>query len=237
MAVKRESIFKDIDVRKLEIHTTGVGELVCGWITEPTYEYDEKGQYYIKLRFKAESKEAKRLVKIIEDAAQNAFDMAQERIESVAERKKLKRAIPSYSLEEDEEGNETGNILFNFKRKAVRTDKKGNEKPVRITMFDSVGRPIEQDGLELWSGSELAVAFKLIPFYTAGVGVGVTHRIEAVQVVKAVAGGDTRTAEQYGFTEHDGFKVNNGKADADTADAEAETQDAEAETQDGGGDY
>lgn len=222
MAPKRESIFKDIDVRKLPQHTTAVGELAFGYITEPSTEYDEKGQYFLKLKFPAESKEAKRLVKIIDDAAQEAYAMAMERIESAAERKKLKRADPSYSMEEDEDGNETGNILFNFKRKATRTDKKGNEKPVKLVLFDSVGRPVEQEGLELWGGSEIAVCFKLVPFYTPGVGVGVSHRIEAIQIITAVAGGDGRSAEQFGFTKHEGYTSPEAATDADDADEEAE---------------
>lgn len=222
MAPKRESIFKDIDVRKLPQYTTAVGELAYGYITEPSTEYDEKGQYFLKLKFPAESKEAKRLVKIIDEAAQQAYDMAMERIESAAERKKLKRADPSYALEEDEDGNETGNIIFNFKRKATRIDKKGNEKPVKLVLFDSVGRNVEQEGLELWGGSEIAVCFKLVPFYTAGVGVGVSHRIEAIQIIKAVAGGDGRTAEQFGFKKHEGAFMGNEAVSDDEAEDDAE---------------
>lgn len=241
MPAKRESIFKDIDVRKLDQHTTAVGELAFGYITEPSTEYDEKGQYFLKLRFPAESKEAKRLIKIIDDAAQQAYDMAMERIESAAERKKLKRADPSYSMEEDEDGNETGNVLFNFKRKAVRVDKKGNEKPVTLRLFDSIGRPVEQEGLELWGGSEIAVAFKLVPFYTAGVGVGVSHRIEAIQIIKAVAGGDGRTAEQFGFQKHEGFIGGDSAVKSDETDDDEELDEepdndgiAEAAGDDGG---
>lgn len=252
MPAKRESIFKDIDVRKLPQHTTAVGELAFGYITEPSTEYDEKGQYFLKLRFPAESKEAKRLIKIIDDAAEKAYDMAMERIESAAERKKLKRADPSYSMEEDEDGNETGNVLFNFKRKAVRVDKKGNEKPVKLVLFDSIGRPVEQEGLELWGGSEIAVAFKLVPFYTAGVGVGVSHRIEAIQIIKAVAGGDNRSAEQFGFKKHEGFVAAADEADEqeeeyddyDKAEGEATAKCADndgiaeaADDADDGGDY
>lgn len=229
MALKRESIFKDIDVRKLPQYTTAVGELAFGYITEPSTEYDEKGQYFLKLKFPASSKEAKRLVKIIDEAAQQAYDMAMERIESAAERKKLKRADPSYALEEDEDGNETGNIIFNFKRKATRIDKKGNEKPLKLVLFDSVGRNVEQEGLELWGGSEIAVAFKLVPFYTAGVGVGVSHRIEAIQIIKAVAGGDNRSAEQFGFKKHEGFMAMAEEDDVEEEEEHDEYDKAEGE--------
>lgn len=203
MAIKKESIFSDIDVRKLNTYTTAVGELAIGYITEPSKEYDERGQYFIRLKFPAESKEAKRLIKLIDEAAQIAYDMAQERITNVSERKKLKRADPSYGMVEDAEGNETGEVYFNFKRRAVRYDKQGEEKPVKLPVFDSLGQPVETEGLDIWGGSEIAVAFKLIPFYTAGVGVGVSHRIEAVQIVKVVSAG-SRTAEEFGFTKHEG---------------------------------
>ena len=149
-------------------------------------------------------------------------------------------------MEEDEDGNETGNVLFNFKRKAVRIDKKGNEKPVKLVLFDSVGRPVEQEGLELWGGSEIAVAFKLVPFYTAGVGVGVSHRIEAIQIIKAVAGGDNRSAEQFGFKKHEGFIGGDSAVRDDEDDEEAEAPDGDEEpdndgiaeaADDDGGDY
>ena len=221
MAKAKESIFKDIDIRKLEQHVTPVGELAYGFITEPSTEYDEKGQYFIKLKLKTDDKKTQKLIDLIDSEAQKAFDMAAERIENPSERKKLKQSVPSYQTEEDKDGNETEYTVFNFKRKATRYDKQGKEHDVQLKLFDSVGQPLDAEGLELWSGTELAIAFKLIPFYTATVGVGVSHRIEAVQIVKAVSGGDNRTAEDYGFKKQAGGFVGDKEADPDEEEAEA----------------
>lgn len=235
MAAKKDSIFKDIDVRKLPQHVTPVGELAFGYITEPSREYDEKGQYFLKLKFPTDDKKTQKLITLIDDEAKKAYDMAKERIENASERKKLKQATPSHAPEEDEEGNETGYTVFNFKRKATRVDKNGKEKVVTLKLFDSVGQPIDPDGLEIWGGSEIAVAFKLVPFYTSGVGAGVSHRIEAIQVVKAVAGGDQRSAEDYGFQKQAGGFVGS-EADPDE---DEDTEATEDETPDSGedGDY
>lgn len=62
-------------------------------------------------------------------------------------------------------------------------------------------KPAPKDGLEVWGGSELVVSFRLVPFYTAGVGAGVSHRLEAIQLLKVVTG-NSANAEEYGFEQH-----------------------------------
>lgn len=200
-----DNIFKDTDIRKITIHHTPVGIASAVFITDPSTEYDDDGQYFIRLKFKTASKECKKLVAIIDEARQAAFDAAMELLEKPVDKKNLKLADPSYKLEEDDDGNETGYTVFNFKRKAIRTNKKGEVRPVTLPLYDSVLQPItERENLEVWSGSEIAVAFRLMPFYTARLGVGVSHRIEAVQILKAVAGDGNRNAEDFGFQRQSG---------------------------------
>lgn len=200
-----KNIFKDTDIRKLPINHTPVGIAAAVFLTEPSTEYDEDGQYFIRLKFKTGTAECEKLITLIDEARQQAFDAAMELLESPKEKKNLKLAEPSYKEEEDEDGNPTGFTVFNFKRKAIRTDRKGNVKDVKIPLYDSVLQPIiDRENLEIWSGSELAIAFRLTPYYTERIGVGVSHRIEAVQILKAVSGGDNRKGEDFGFKAQSG---------------------------------
>ena len=170
----------------------------------------------MRLRLPSAAKSTQQLIKLIDSSAKEAYDMALERLETPAEKKKCKQADVSYKQEEDDDGNETGNTLFSFKRKAIRRDKNDNIKPVKLQLFDSVGQPVDKEGLDVWGGSEIAIAFKLVPFYTAGAGAGVSHRIEAIQLIKIVSGGDSRTAADFGFQKQaGGFTGDPSKEDDD----------------------
>lgn len=222
MAKVTKNVF-DNDIRKLPKYTTPVGELAFGFITEPSKEFVEDGQYFAKLKFPAEDKNIKKLIDLIDKEREAAYNTA---CESVG--KKIKEADASYKMEEDKDGNETGFVVINFKRNATTKDKNGNKKDVRIPIFDSMGRPVDKDGLEVWGGSELVVSFRLVPFYTAGVGAGVSHRLEAIQLLKVVSG-TSANAEEYGFEQHaDGYAADGEESDAEE-EVEVATKDEEAD--------
>lgn len=229
---KQADTFKDVDIRKLPQYCTPVAEAAQCFLTKPSTEYDEDGQYFVKIKLEADAPETKKLLKIIDRAADEAFSTAEERAETGKERKALKRAEPSYKMEEDEDGNETGYVLINFKRKAVRTTKDGTKKPIRLPLYDSVLNPISPDEIELWGGSEIIISYKLVPFNVGSVGVGVSHRLEAVQVIKAVSGGDNRTGDSFGFTKTSGFtgaEANEDDEDEGESDTDA-SMDEEADS-------
>lgn len=237
MAKKNTNIFHDVDIRKLKQHVTPVGVAVSAFITAPSTEYDEDGQYFVKLKLPTKDKSTQQLIRLIDTEAKAAYNDALERLETPAERKKCKQADVSYKPEEDDEGNETGYTLFNFKRKAVRKDKNDNIKPVKLPLFDSMGRVVDPEGLDVWGGSEIAIAFKLVPFYTPQVGVGVSHRIEAIQLITVVSGGDQRTADDFGFQKQEGGFTGTGGDDSDEDDAAEEETEDESTDDSKEGDY
>ncbi|MEG1913021.1 MAG: hypothetical protein RR091_11085 [Cloacibacillus sp.] len=196
-----EDVFKNQDIRKIKQHHTPVGTAALIYLNKPSTEYNEDGVFCIKLKLPAA---AKALIKTIDAEIETAEEAVLDACETEKQRKAVTRAKPSYTFEEDDEGNETGYVLFNFKRNATRKDRDGVKKPVNIPTFDATLRPIDLEEVEIWSGSEVAIAFKLVPYYKS-IGVGVSHRLEAVQVVKAVSGGAGRTAEQFGFAAVDNF--------------------------------
>ena len=230
MIDKKKNIFSDTDSRKLEMHVTPTAEAALAYIVTPSTEYKENGQYYIRIRLKDGEKETQALVDLIEKERKAAFDMAMERLETPKEKKALKLATPAYHTEEDDDGNETGYIVFNFKRNATYTDKKsGKLKALALPIFDSMGQPVDKDNLEVWSGSIVTVAFRLKPFYTASLGVGVTQHLEAVQLIKVVSG-RAKTADGYGFKKQPGGFAEEAKG-ADSAAEEASSEEASEESE------
>ena len=198
MAKITKSIFSDTDIRTIPINRTPTAETVCAFITEPSTEYDDDGQFFIRIRLKTASKECKSLIAAIDDARDKAYKQAEEKLTTPKERNALKMADTSYKEEQNDDGEETGYTTFNFKRKAYRLDKNGEKKSVTLPIFDTYGKPVQTEGLDIWSGSLVSVAYRLVPFYTAQLGVGVSHRIEAVQLNKLVSGGG-KSAADYGF--------------------------------------
>ena len=198
MVKTTKSIFSDTDIRTIPINRTPTAETVCAFITEPSTEYDDDGQYFIRIRLKTASKECKSLIAAIDDARDKAYKQAEEKLTTPKERNALKMADTSYKEEQNDDGEETGYTTFSFKRKAYRLDKNGEKKSVTLPIFDIYGKPVQTEGLDIWSGSLVSVAYRLVPFYTAQLGVGVSHRIEAVQLNKLVSGGG-KSAADYGF--------------------------------------
>lgn len=229
MAKATNDVFKNLDIRTLKQHNTPIGKAALCFLNKPSTEYNEDGVFFVKMRFNADEPATKKLIKIIDDAAQAAYQAAYEAAETPRAKKEVVKAKPSYWIEEDDDGNPTGYVTVNFKRAAVRKDKEGNKKPVRIPLFDVVGRPVDTDEVEIWGGSELIISFKLLP-YNKQIGVGVSHRLEAVQVIKAVSGGDNRTAADFGFKAVEIDEENEGgeeKTNSETASAMGDGDDGD----------
>ncbi len=123
-------------------------------------------------------------------------------------RKKLKDITVNdlFSTEFDKETEEeTGNLIFKFKMTASgvskKTGKKWSRKPV---IFDAKGTPMT-NAPSIWGGSIGKVAFEASPYFIKGTAaVGVSLRMNAVQVIELVSG-QGKDASDYGFGEEEGF--------------------------------
>ena len=124
--------------------------------------------------------------------------------ELIAEHKKEKRETLSkgklpYTPELDEEGEETGRTIFNFRKKAYNKEEKLLSCPYVI---DASRTPINKDVL-IYGGSTVKVAFKLTPY---GVELGVASlsgNLVGVQVLELVSGSES--LDDCGFEEEEGF--------------------------------
>jgi len=165
--------------------TTPVGVANYPYISKPDTQFDAEGVYKVTLAVPEE--EAKPIVDLI-----NAELLAG--IKALKEAKpktKFKSAPLPYSKEEDDDGNETGNILIKFKSKAAY-------KP---SVFDAKNNPMVNHNI--WGGSELKVNGAIAFYSSPSIGQGVTLRLRAVQVIQYVEGSDG--AGKFNFEEEDGY--------------------------------
>ena len=206
-------------IQKLPLLKTPAGVAVYPHLTKPDTRFVPEGQYQVKLRIPSE--EAQDLIAQL-DAA---FAAAQETAKEKNQGKKIKEATKPYVIEEDDEGNETGNIVVSFKCKAQITDKQGNVRVNSPKLFDSKNKEFPKDE-EIWGGSTLRVAFNAVPYYTAMAGAGISLRLKAVQVIELVSGGGGGNGASYGFGEEDGYVAPAATTNVATAaDAEEDNED------------
>ena len=86
-----------------------------------------------------------------------------------------------------------------------KTGRPWQRKPA---IFDSQGTPITsfKENNDIWNGTVLKVAYELRPFYSPSFGAGCSQVLNAVQIIKLVAG-SSRNAEDFGFAAEDGYSV------------------------------
>ena len=129
--------------------------------------------------------------------------------EVLAADKKLTKVLKKAdvgTVEMDEEGEETGRILFRFKQTAeikYKSKKTGKDEILvkKVDLFDSKGKPIREP-LRIGSGSEVKASFEPNPYYSAkDKEVGISfNRLAAVFLLKLVEyEGSGGSASDYGY--------------------------------------
>lgn len=170
-------------------------------LTKPDTKFDPEGVYSVKLVVEGEA--ASDLIEKIDAEIEASYQEALEEAGTPAKKKKVKKADAPYQPEEDDEGNETGNIIFNFKLKAIGKNSKTNETWRNVVkLFDARNREIvgaKKKAINIGSGTFGRIAFQMNPFYTAQVGAGVSLRLLAAQIIDLVEFGGS-----FDFGEEDG---------------------------------
>ena len=192
--------------------TSPIGALRYPRITEPDYKFDADGVYSTRLILPQH-----KAVVLMERIDAGIADKFKETVEAVREEKgaaaakKVKQADPPYAMVlDDDTGEETGDVEFRLKLKAIGRDKSsGREWQNKVVIFDGHRQPIKA-GINVWGGTEAVVAFDLIPYHTDMVGAGISLRLRAVQIIKLVNGTDD-DPDAYGFDEvEDSFAFDGG---------------------------
>ena len=184
-------------------YLTPKGVFVYPKLSEPDTKFKEEGEYSTKVR--VPDAEAANLVQEIDRRAAAALAEARENEVNAKKRNAWSTKYLPYEAEEDDDGNETGHILFKFKSKASGTTKGGKTWNRTIPVFDAEGTPMT--GVDIWGGTVGRISFSFVPYAgTAAVtGASVSLQINAVQVIDLVEGGN-RSADAFGFSREEGYK-------------------------------
>lgn len=197
--------------------TTKAGEAL--WVNAfvPDTKFDENGVYNMKFRLSGE--DAMELQETVDKHHSNSKARAKEE----NPKKKIKEASLPYTEVFDEDGNETGELEFTFKQKAVITTKKG-PMDKSVAVFDAKGNPITKP-IGIGNGSEVIVAYEPYLYHVGSMGAGVTLRFKGLQILKLVAppSKDGEGASSFGFQkQEEGYESNKESSDDHSEDEEDE---------------
>jgi hypothetical protein len=201
---------------KLPAVVTPTGTAVYPYLNRPDTQFDLDGEYKVGLVLPAT--DAQGLIQSIDKAMADALDKARQ--DNPAKAKKIKQASPPYTDVTDDDGNETGEVKFNFKMKAKITTKDGTVITQRPGVFDASGSVLASD-VTVGGGSKVKVSAELAPFFTDLVGAGITLRLKAVQVIELVQY-QGKTADKYGFKVEEGYTATEPTDNDNAPDDEAD---------------
>ena len=166
-------------------------------LVQPDTKYEALGLYKVDLS--VDSQEAAPLIANIKLAQQKAKEKA-------PKGKRIKEAELPYYNELDDEGQETGRVIFRFKMRAKVIPKNGGDSwEQKPKFFDASGKLLD-DVESIWGGSILKVSADLAPWYMAAKGAGVTARLKAVQIIDLKTGGGA-DASSFGFEATEGYSA------------------------------
>ena len=173
---------------------TPAGTAIYPHLTQPDTKFNAMGEYKVSLA--VDEAEAAPLIANIEQATKQAEKL-------IPQGKRPKMAEPPYFNEVDDEGQDTGRIVFKFKMKAKINTKDGRTIEMSPKLFDSQGTLVN-DVDSIWGGSTLRVSADLVPYYVATTGAGVSARLKAVQIIELKTGGGSN-ASSFGFEATEGY--------------------------------
>lgn len=223
-----------------EKYTTPVGAAVFPHLHAPDTKFDDRGVYTTRMRFTGEA--ADEIVALLDAEYEKSYEesvaevMDKKGLKEKAARAKVKEGPEPYKMELDEDGEETGAVIVNFKMKASGQRKDGTTWTRKPAIFDAAGKPVAV-GLKIGSGSSLRISTDINRWYMPALGAGVSLRLNAVQVIEFQTWGDM-SAEAAGFDAVEGgFSADAVGADAFAGQPEGEPEqsdDTDDESEDDG---
>ncbi len=217
---------------KRDVRITPKGVAVWPRLNEPDTKYKDEGEYTVKLAFDTDDKEARKLIVDLEKIRDEQY--AQWKSENP---KKAKTATlgPVYTDELDDDGEETGRILLNFKMKASGVSKKTGKKWTRKPdIFPAKGKDPLKNPPSIGGGSVLRVSFEYFTtFVESSKTFYLSLRMNAVKLIELVEFGK-KDAKGHGFEDEDGYEGSTSDFDDDDDDSDEKSEDSD---DDDDGDY
>lgn len=174
-----------------DAYQTPPGVAVHPWINRPDTKFNANGVFHTQLALDASLPDVQTLMAKVTEGSQAIFQriITEDKVLTPAEKKKWKLYVP-FVMEEDAEGNETGRVLFTFKRNHKVTIR-GEEKELHVAIYDSMGNDIPGDEEPaVFGGTVLSAAFTFRDVKVPGTKqAGAKLDFFAVQIIKLGQGG------------------------------------------------
>jgi hypothetical protein len=187
---------------------TPVGIASFPWLTTPSTKFNPDGQYQTKLICPADDPVVKKFMADMDKLVEATYNKAHAALKTKKQKDEHKKGFP-YMLEETDDGELTGNVIISARQNASFISKKGKNAGEKVdtflNFFDAAMQPIDNPK-PIFSGSKLRLSCEANLYENKKGTSGVALRLKAVQIIDLCTGGG-RTAEEYGFTEEEGYKT------------------------------
>ena len=183
---------------------TPIGVSSYPWLNYPDTRYNSDGEFKVSLILDKEQSTPlqEKINSVLEEAKK-----------LVPKNKKANTHVP-FEDELDDQEEPTGNVVFKFKRKHKIKTKDGSIIETFPRVFDSEGQVFGDE--QIWGGSQMKVSADLVPYYVPALGIGVSLRLKAAQIIELVSGGQGADANTYGFKQETGYKTTPKVSSEDT---------------------
>lgn len=211
--------------------TSPKGAAVWPRLNEPDTKFKDEGEYTVKLAFDEDDPAAQKFIQALEKIRDEQFA---EWLSENPKKKKQAEVAPVFTEEVDDDGDETGRILFNFKMKASGKNRKtGKPWTMKPVIFDAHKRELKNPPM-IGSGSVLRVNFEPSGWFVESAKkFYLTLRMNAVQLIELVEFG-VRDADAFGFEEEeDGFEASEEHTSKKAKDDDAPWDDDDDDDDDG----
>lgn len=173
------------------------------FLNRPNTRFKEEGEYSVNLVLNPADEGVQEFLQQLEELTEKAVEKAKNDLIAAGKKAKAKNVTARlpYRNEEDDEGDETGNVEIKFRQRAKGKTKDGREFEITIPLFDAAGQPMSKD---IYGGSIIRINFTPNPYYVASTGeAGVSLLINAVQVIEL----RTRSTDAsfFGFEQEEGY--------------------------------
>ena len=182
--------------KKKTMMTTPKGIAAWPWLNTPDTRWDDVGVYSVTLLLEREEASI-----LLEESLKPFFKVGYEAVLHEQGKKSLKTASLPWSDEEDDEGNATGKVKFKFKNKSSYVHD-GEKVENRVVLLDTQKSVIQS---RVGGGSVIRVGFEPYVWYVPSMGVGMTLRVRAVQVIELVEYNGSGGADAFDFEVEAGF--------------------------------
>jgi hypothetical protein len=176
-----------------EIHQTPRGTAVYPKLIEPDTKFNAAGVYSVRMKFHPEAEAA--LVQKHDKHYEQAYGQNCKKLFTT----QLKKAEQPWTPDRND-----NSLVFNFKMTASGVDEAGKPWARRPQIFDARGHEVtDTRNLRIGSGTEMLVMYRVMPFFTALVGSGISLRLVGVRIFKLLDW--KRDAGFFGFREEEGW--------------------------------